>query len=159
MKKIPLSDKLEKFALVDDEDFEYLSQWKWYFSKNGYAARKQRIGLRKFNKQKLIYMHRLINKTPEGFQTDHINRDKLDNRKENLRIATSSQNAINTNLYKNNTSGYRGIYWDKIRNKWQVSIKANQKKIHLGYYSNIQGAWLARRWGERVYWQTGANSV
>jgi len=71
MKRIKLTQ--EKVALVDDADFEFLNQWKWFYHQTGYAKSCHR------------YMHRLINKTPKGFHTDHINRNKLDNRKSNLR--------------------------------------------------------------------------
>lgn len=105
MKKIKLTQG--KYAIVDDEDFEWLNQWKWCYCK--YVIRD--IILNKKNKR--IYMHRLIMNTPEKMQTDHINGNKLDNRRNNLRICTQSQNNMNRKISKLNTSGYRGIYWDK----------------------------------------------
>lgn len=149
MKKIKLTQG--EYALVDDEDFEYLNQWKWFLKSSGYVIRTQRFGERKYNKSKKIYMHRLINNTPEDLQTDHLDRNKLNNQKMNLRSVTNQQNCINKGLQKNNTSGYKGICWLTQNNKWRVRIKVNGKEIPLGCYSTIQGAWLARRWGERLY--------
>ena len=150
MKKIKLTQN--KFALVDDEDFEWLNQWKWFLSWNGYAIRKQhiRISLNKY-KSKTIRMHRLINKTPDNLFTDHIDRDKLNNQKNNLRTANKRINSINRDRNKNNTSGYRGIYWDKFNKKWRSEIKINGIKISLGRYIDIENALLARKKGEEIY--------
>lgn len=150
MKKIKLSQK--KYALVDDADFEWVNQWKWYLNDNGYAIRSIyiRLSVGKYT-SKHIRMHREINKTPDGFDTDHINRDKLDNRKENLRTVTRSQNTINVGLRANNKSGHIGIYWDKFTNKWRAEIKINYKKITLGRFINIDDAIIVRRKAEGVY--------
>lgn|ERR1035437_830838 len=149
MKQIPLTQG--KFAIVDDEDFEKLDKFNWQLQSLGYAVRYKRIGVRKLNKRMIILMHRVINKTPDGFETDHRDRNKLNNQKSNLRTVTRSQNQQNIGILKNNTSGYRGIRWDKVNNKWLARIYVGNKGIHLGRYSTLQGAWLARRWGERLY--------
>ena len=142
-----------KSVIVDDSDFEWLNQWKWCY--NGrYAIRK----IRKNKKQINIWMHRLINKTPIGFYTDHINRNSLDNRKLNLRIAFGSINQININFRKDNTSGYRGVRWNKKDKKYHSRITVNKKQIHLGSFNDIQAAWLARRWGERFCFKSTDNS-
>ena len=150
MKKIKLTQN--KFALVDDEDFEYLNQFKWQLNDNGYAVRSEHIylGINKY-KNNHIRMHREINKTPKELFTDHINRNKLDNRKSNLRTVTKSENAINTKLNSNNASGYKGIYWDKFTNKWRAEIKIFYKKISLGRFLNLEDAILARKEGEIKY--------
>jgi len=84
MQKIELTKG--QFTLVDDEDFNYLNQWKWHISTKGYALRCIWIGSGHKNRKGInIYMHGEVNKTPKGYQTDHINRNKLDNRKSNLR--------------------------------------------------------------------------
>src|SRR2546430_16319669 len=90
-----------KYALVDLVDYEWLSQWKWYCSARGYAAR------RLYPENKVVYMHRVI--IPEGEEVDHINHDKLDNRKSNLRPCTHKQNLRSRGLNKNNKSGYKGV--------------------------------------------------
>lgn len=143
MKQITLTQA--KFSLVDDETFDFLNQWRWKFDKtNGYACRTL------YPKGK-IYLHSLIIDSAKGFVIDHINRNKLDNRKENLRVISYRQNSFNTSLRVTNTSGYRGIHWLKGRKKWEAYIWNNYKKIHLGLYLTIQEAWLARRLGERRY--------
>ena len=144
MKKIKLNKNFE--VIVDDSNFDWLNQWKWY-EHHGYAVRSKRVELRKFNKSCQIFMHRLINQTPDDFDTDHINRDKLDNRKENLRTVTRTQNQLNKGRQKNNISGYEGVTWDKRKEKWVSRISVNRKQIFLGQFTSLQGAWLARRWG------------
>ena len=92
-----------------DENYEYLSQWKWKIDSKGYAVRKTS---RKFPPRKNIYMHREIVKTPEGLFTDHKNFNRLDNRKQNLRICTKRQNQIHQFNSRNKT-GIRGVSWNK----------------------------------------------
>lgn len=151
MKKIALTKG--KFAIVDDEDFEWLNQWKWYSSDNGYATRRVYIknSGRKNQKCYTIKMHRLINNTPNNLFTDHINQDKLDNRRHNLRTVDKSLNGINREKQQNNTSGYKGISWHKKANKWMVEICVKGKKNYLGLYSSIKDAITARKKGEGVY--------
>lgn len=144
MKKIPLTQG--KFAIVDDEDFEKINQHKWHFS-HGYAIRD--AGRRKNKKH--IWMHRLLNNTPDNLITDHINRNKLDNRKCNLRTVDWHKNGTNRGLNKNNTSGYKGIIWRKDNKKWQSRIKFNYKQIYLGCFNNIKDAIKARRKAEIIY--------
>lgn len=140
-----------KFALVDDEDFEWLNQWKWHYPGH-YARRRNYIGTRNGKRIfKDIYLHRLIARTPYGLETDHINGDKLDNRKSNLRIVSSSQNHINIGIRSNNTSGVTGIYFDKARKKWAVEISFNNKKVHIGRYDDIETAKKERRSAELRY--------
>ncbi len=71
---------------------------------------------------------------------DHINRLKSDNRIANLRCATQGQNLLNTGLFRHNTSGVRGVYWDRARQKWVAGIKINQKTIYLGGFDTIEEA-------------------
>ena len=120
-----------KVAIVDDDDYEFLSQWKWgYYGQ--YAARRDYISKKE---RKLIMMHRLINHTPDGLFTDHINGDPLDNRKENLRNCTISENGGNRKKTKNPTSSkYKGVRWRK--NRWECSIKYRNKRIYLGRFEN-----------------------
>jgi len=88
MKKIKLNKGT--FATVDNDDFEYLNQWKWYINNNGYAIRTKytKLGFKKY-KMKKVYMHRVVNNTPDNLQTDHINHNQLDNRRINLRSVTN----------------------------------------------------------------------
>lgn len=139
-KLIPLTKG--RFALVDAADYEWLMGWKWYF--NGkYAARKQHISFfQGKQKQKGIKMHRVIMNTMEGMDTDHINGDGLDNRRENLRICTTSQNMANQ-IKTRGVSKYKGVVWDRARTKWAARVKINKKAIFLGRFDNEEEAGLA----------------
>lgn len=131
MKEIPLNQG--KVALVDDEDFEYLSQWKWTYNPNGggYASRTDRSG----EKQRTVLMHKQLIQTENGYQVDHINRNRLDNRKSNLRICTPGQNARNATKRKDGiTSKFKGVYFNNRNSKYTAAIQINGKRHHLGYY-------------------------
>lgn len=82
---------------------------------------------------------------------DHIDRNKTDCRKKNLRIVNSSQNTMNSCIRSDNTSGARGVSWDKRKNKWVAKITANQQNIILGYYNSFEDAEKARKVGEDKY--------
>lgn len=139
MKKIKLTKN--KYALVDNSDFKWLSQWKWYAS--------AKVDSHSFyvKRSDNIRMSRLLMNPPKGMLVDHINRNPLDNRKSNLRICTSSQNNMNRGSYlKNKTSKYKGIHFDEIRkgcilkNKWRATIQINKKVIGLGSLTYLQSA-------------------
>jgi hypothetical protein len=136
MKEIPLTRG--KVALVDDEDYDFLNQWKWYCSDEGYAVRN--IWLAN-GRHGAIKMHRAINQTPEGLETDHINHDRLDNQRANLRTATTNQNQWNQKTRKNNNShGIKGVCWHKRAHKWEAHITAFKKQHHLGYFTDVEEA-------------------
>jgi hypothetical protein len=132
MKKIPLSQG--KFALVDDDDFEWLNQWKWRLDlKSGYVVRNIRVE----KKIPRIYMHRLILNPPKGLYTDHINHNKLDNRRDNLRVCTTSQNGANRlKQTKKSLSRFKGVTWHKRDSVWQSTIKHKGKNIFIGYFND-----------------------
>jgi hypothetical protein len=132
MKSIPLT--LGNVALVDDEDYEYLNQWKWRDS-HGYAARSQWSPFRKS-----ITMHALIMNTPPGMVTDHINGNKLDNRRENLRVCSRSENNKNRSKNSHSSSRYKGVCWIKRIKKWRAQIKHNNRTIHIGLYDKDDDA-------------------
>jgi hypothetical protein len=141
MKEIQLTQG--KVALVDDDMYEYLNQWKWQANKNGnkfYAKRSIKVSQ---GKQKTISMHRFITKNINPkMHTDHLNGNGLDNRKINLRICTNSQNAMNQSKQINNTSGYKGVsyYKNSINKKWMATIKLNNIKIYLGLFIDPKDA-------------------
>jgi len=143
MRKIELSQG--RVALVDGEDFDWLSKWKWCYlrdptKKTGYAIRRNNSK----PKQPLIRMHVAIMKRykrwQHGKQVDHINTCGCDNRKENLRLETRGEQGANGGLQSNNTSGVTGVYWNKNRGKWQASIRINGKLKHLGYFDDFDEA-------------------
>jgi hypothetical protein len=126
MKEIPLTKG--KVALVDDSDFEWLMQWKWYYldDRNGYA-------LRSF-KRSLVWMHRVIMNAPKDMQVDHINCNSIDNRRCNLRLCSQSENQRNRGATKKSVNGYKGLHWH--RGKWQVQITVNGQSTHLGTFTD-----------------------
>lgn len=137
------------YALVDNEDFEWLNSYKWHYGASGYAIRKQ--WLKEDKRYITIWMHRLINDTPQGYETDHVDRNKLNNQRDNLRSATRSQNAFNVGLRPNNTSGHIGVSWNKQKHKWDSYIWKDSKKVNLGRYPTLGGAVKARIAGEQEY--------
>lgn len=141
MKKIELSGKKGKgiFVLVDDEDFDYLNQWKWGFSNRGYASRPKWLLPRKLNKQTTVYMHRLILNFPI-LEVDHINGNKLDNRKENLRLVNDYQSALNRGKHRDNKSGYKGVSWVKRDGKYKAEITINKQYNYLGLFDSKEEA-------------------
>lgn len=121
-----------KYALIDHEDFELVSRFKWYFSSLGYVSRS---GCKKH-----FTLHQLIMKTKKGEYVDHVNRNKLDNRKENLRIVTNQQNSFNRIKSKNNKTGYKGVTYNKNANKFMSYINLNYKQIYLGLFNDKKEA-------------------
>lgn len=133
-KEIPLTKGL--IALVDDEDFDRINEHKW-FSNNGYGARHVR---QEPYGQKCIYMHREVLNVPDDVEIDHINLVRSDNRKQNLRTATSLQNKRNKRPEKSGTSGYKGVSLNKRAGKWIAYIMVNYHQIHLGYFDTPEEA-------------------
>jgi hypothetical protein len=143
MKKIYLTGKYGKgkYTLVDDENYEWLNQWKWYRTELGYVSRTNNV--RRSTLPKKIQMHTLILNPPAGLEPDHINRNKLDNRRANLRVVTRSQNMWNRGLDQNNNSGYRGVVWNKRANRWIATIGVHGERIYLGAFKIKEEAALA----------------
>ena len=130
---IPLTQG--KFALVDSEDFEFLSQWNWSVDGHYASRHARRPGNAKGGR---IRMHRVILGEPSGFEVDHKNHDTLDNRRSNLRVATSSQNRANTVRRTDNKSGFKGV--SPFQGKWRATIRENGKHKHLGRFSTTEEA-------------------
>lgn len=136
-KKIKLTQG--KYALVDAEDFEWLSQWKWYYlkqshSSTGYAVTKQKVIK---NQSNVLRMHTLI----FGGPCDHANCNKLDNRRKNLREATARQQTYNKKQHKNKKSdGCKGVSivrnWKGVPAYWIARITVNGNRIYLGTFKN-----------------------
>lgn len=145
MKKIFLTKN--ESAIVDDEDFEKVNQYKWYcqvIGNNKYAYRTERIKGTK--KKATILMHRLILGVIKDMEVDHIDMNGLNNSRSNLRICTHTENNRNKRLNKNNTSGYKGVYFDKYKKRWQAQIMVNRKMIPLGGFEDIKEA--ARKYNQ-----------
>ena len=127
-------------ALIDIDDIDKVIDYKWVLS-HGYA----------FNVKNNIRLHRLVMDYSDNKVVDHINRNPLDNRKENLRVCTQQQNSMNRTTQSNNTSGTVGVYWAKSRNRWCAQIMLNKKNIFLGYYEDMNDAIQARKQAEIDY--------
>lgn len=137
MKEIQLTQGFA--AIVDDEDFEFLSQWSWCITRNGYAKR----GIMKGGVNDTIYMHRAVIGASADSDVDHANGNKLDNRKANLRIATVSQNGANSKTRICSETGFKGVVFNKKRRKFQAWITLNRRKKYLGQFSTPQEAHAA----------------
>jgi len=111
-------------ALVDKEDYEEVKGYRWRIGNRGYVLNKKTT------------LHQFILGKKKGLEIDHINHNKLDNRSQNLRHCTGSQNQMN-----NNAKGYR---WNESNNKWRAGIVVNKRKINLGYFKNEEDAKKAR---------------
>ncbi len=121
-----------KYAIVDAEDFERLSSYKWCAVKgrrNWYAKTLRRNGMP-------LAMHRLILGARKGLVVDHIDHNGLNNRKRNLRLCTRRQNNHNQRPHAGKTSRYKGVYWKKSANKFVAQIHIQGKKIWLGYFTD-----------------------
>lgn len=134
MKEIPLSRG--KVALVDDDDYEWLNQWKWCYLAKGYAIRAEGNGAQR----RYIYMHRLILNPSPGLTVDHINRNRLDNRRENLRVATYSQQMFNLPIRRDNKSGYYGVSKRTDTGRWTAHITHNHHAVSLGTFDDPASA-------------------
>jgi hypothetical protein len=124
---LPLSKG--KFAIVDADDYERLNKMKWYVQQSEeYYAICRRGG-------KTIWMHRFIMNAPDDMKVDHRNHKRLDNRKENLRLATNTENNRNRRKMRGQfTSKYKGVFWDKRKKKWLARIYADGKAKHIGCF-------------------------
>jgi predicted transposase YbfD/YdcC len=160
MKLIPLTRGL--FTMVDDEDYDYLMQWKWYAQpKRGtfYAIR----GIRKGKSYTNVRMHRLVMNAPKDKQVDHINHDGLNNQKYNLRVCLSGENTKNRNIQYNNTSGYKGVVIcvhkrrGKVYSSIQAGISINNKSHYIGAFKTLEDAARAYDDAARRYYGEFAN--
>lgn len=130
-------------ALVDEEDFAYLSQWTWRRRdrhKISYAVRSEwHRGITVD-----IFMHRVILGCGEGEQGDHKNGDGLDNRRSNLRKLAPGQNQQNIRSHQGSTSQYRGVWWDKRCQRWRARVHHSGRNYWLGYFaSELEAAQVA----------------
>lgn len=128
---IPLTQN--QTAIIDLQDYDRISRFRWYVSFNGkrrYAERREYSeGL-----SRRISMHRELLNAPKGMDVDHINWDGLDNRRSNLRLATRSQNMANQPRQTRGSSQFKGVYFDRCYGKWKAMICVHRKKIHLGRF-------------------------
>ena len=126
--------KRQWLVMVDDEDYEFLQQFKWQVDR--YKSVKTHANPR----LKDILIHRVIMKPEKGVEIDHIDGNRLNNQKSNLRFATSSQNKINRGPRKDNKSGFKGVSWHRQRNLWTARVMIDGKYKHLGLFKTPEEA-------------------
>lgn len=131
-------------AIIDKSDIETAKQFKWYLHSNEYVCNK--------TGGKITYLHRLLINAPKDKFVDHINMNKLDNRKINLRLCNNGENMRNKEQTKRNYSGFRGVHWNKDVKKWNAILSYDRSSINLGYYDLFQDAVNARINGEQKYY-------
>lgn len=138
-----ITNKGEKFV-IDAEDFDRVKDYCWRKDRKGYIIANGRNG-----SNKIVWLHRIIMRAKDDEIVDHINWDKSNNKKSNLRIATKTQNNINIKRKSNNTSGYTGV--SVLKNgKYKSSISINGKKYHLGTFDELKDAVKTRHKAEQI---------
>jgi hypothetical protein len=121
--------------ILDPQDRYLLDNYSWCLS-----GPKNNQYLISAKNNKRTRFHHLILPKKEGFEVDHINRNRLDNRRCNLRYVTPSQNQMNKGMYRCNKSGFKGVSFDKINNKWLAQIRINKKAVHIGRFHTPEEA-------------------
>ena len=136
----------EHIVSVDDDDWDLVSKYKWCVKTQDGKMEAVQTNVKKNGKWTVLKLHQLLMGPvpPEYDNIDHIDRTPLNNCRTNLRFATHSEQTINQGMRRNNTSGVKGVYWYKTRNKWHVQI--NRK--HVGYYETFEKACEARAQAE-----------
>jgi len=140
VREIPLTQG--QVALVDNEDYERVSKFNWYAlwtpnTKSFRATRRSNIDERESGRKSAIYMHRVIMNAPPEMEVDHINHDTLNNQKSNLRLCTRTENNRNQRKLSGNfSSQYKGVSWHQLAQKWRVQIQDNNKRRHLGLFTD-----------------------
>lgn len=129
--QIPLAGKhgQGKFALVSGQDYKRLIAHTWQMNKAGYVTRGHKSG-------GTVYMHREIISAPKGMVIDHVDCDKLNNTRSNLRIATPTENAFNTDKVRSSTSKHRGVHYSNRRKAWVAKIFILGKEIYIGQFAS-----------------------
>ena len=145
---VVIIDTNNNIAKIDKEDYQKVSKFQWYKGEDGYFRTS------KTKEHKSYFLHRFILNIKNNKMVDHINRDKTDNRKVNLRMATPLQNSQNQSIAKTNTSGIIGVskyYETKNGIKWRAYIKLNGKTIQLLKSYDFQKCVIARLRAEKEY--------
>ena len=139
--------------LISKEDYNKCNDFVW--SINKYGRNKITKPYYYANNSSVGFIHRYLTDAPKGMLVDHINGNTLDNRRENLRICTKSENNWNRFFESRNKSNKIGVYWnDKLPTpKWMAYISINKQRIHLGYFNNYEDAVNARIKAEEKYYK------
>ena len=151
---IGYTSKGEEFWF-DLEDYDKIKDYCWHVNQYCGYLEGQSYGITyKFHREIMG-----LSKEDKSVFVDHINHNKLDNRKENLRLCSNSENCKNRNIAKNNKSGVTGVTWSKQMNKWKANIGVDNKLIHLGFFSDKEKAIEARKEAELLYYKEFRNKL
>lgn len=124
-------------AIIDAADVPLVGIWNWRaLSRNGQAYAVRSCARGDQGRQDLVLMHRVIMGAPAGMTVDHRDGNGLNNRRENLRLATHAENAHNQRKRRDNSSGFKGVSWHKDCKRWQAYIAVNGKRKYLGLFGN-----------------------
>lgn len=129
-----------KVALVDDEDFDQVSAFRWSARKNRNSDTYYAVRTDRTSGKRTVLMHRFLLHAQNSVEVDHINGNGLDCRRVNLRLATHSENQRNAARRSDNTSGFKGVTWNKQISKWRAYIKVDGDQVHLGYFTSKAAA-------------------
>lgn len=147
--RVPLYGKggqAKAWLLVDDGDFYAALEWRWHINSSGYAIR---LHPNDGPDREVVFLHRAIMGLAKGDAgvVDHINGDRLDNRRANLRVVTAAANAQNRRSRSGSTSEFRGVCWDQRKGCWHASGSLGGTKHFLGYFDDEEEAGrVAREW-------------
>lgn len=131
--------------LFDLDCYDLIKDYCWYRTNSGYIATR-------YNSRKVLLHKLILGDIENKHNIDHINHNKYDNRKINLRFVTRSQNNINKSIQRNNTSGVPGVQWHNRDKVWEVYITINNKKTYMGRYTDFAQAVLFRKQLEQKYY-------
>lgn len=148
--RIPLRARdgsVRAYVTVDATDANWVNQWRWCLSAQGYAVRGVTVAR---GKRSIILLHRALLGLVEGdgLEGDHIDRDRLNCRRMNLRVVPKNgrANQQNTSSQRRSTSQYRGVSWDASAGKWVAGVKVNGRRQYLGYFTDeTEAAEVARQ--------------
>jgi hypothetical protein len=142
------SDEVCRFVIVDEEDYEWAKDWKWFLNQHGYAARNGSSPERG-----MIFLHHCIAGRPlNKLEIDHRNHCRFDNRRSNLRFATHRENLRNVSVARNSPYGVTGVTWDSKRIMWRSRVQMDGKLAYFGRFLKFEDAVRARKQAElRIY--------
>lgn len=169
------SKKFNRYAIVEDVVYIYFNNSdnytmvnldKWnsisyirdfcWVEQGGYARARIPNDFRSLFNTKTIGLHQLICPCEDGYESDHLDRNPLNNLTNNLVPKTRLSNMLNKGMQKNNRSGIKGVYWDNDARKWAAQISINKKRVKLGRFDDIKDATIARLMAEAQYWKDNA---
>jgi|SRR6266850_2177403 len=124
-------------ALVDTVDFDRINQWNWSASAYGNPTKFRAV---RCVNDRIILMHHAVLELPGDTEIDHESGDGLDNRRKNLRLCTRQQNSFNKGRMSRNTSGYKGVSWDKRLSMWRAQIRTGGRSMSIGRHKTAEAA-------------------